>query len=86
MLNDELAKKAIFLANDLVHKQMISRSLKMIKQSANQKADVKLARKGVDVKKIMPTNIVFMGICGAPKGIRTSGLPLRRRSLYPAEL
>ena len=37
-------------------------------------------------KREMPTNVVFMGICGAPKGIRTSGLPLRRRSLYPAEL
>ena len=28
----------------------------------------------------------FFGVFGAPGGIRTHGLPLRRRSLYPAEL
>ena len=33
-----------------------------------------------------PKNIVFMGYFGVPGGIRTHDLPLRRRTLYPAEL
>ena len=33
-----------------------------------------------------PKNVVFMGYFGVPGGIRTHDLPLRRRTLYPAEL
>ena len=33
-----------------------------------------------------PKNIVFMGYFGVPGGIRTHDLPLRRRTLYPAEV
>ena len=37
------------------------------------------------LKKRHPLN-TFRGCCGAPGAIRTRGLPLRRRTLYPAEL
>ena len=40
--------------------------------------------KGIEKEK--PRKVLVFGGFGAPKGIRTSGLPLRRRSLYPAEL
>ena len=33
-----------------------------------------------------PINIEFIGFFGVPGGIRTHDLPLRRRTLYPAEL
>ena len=33
-----------------------------------------------------PINIVFIGYFGVPGAIRTRGLSLRRRMLYPAEL
>ena len=45
-----------------------------------------LASNGEFKKKGTPEKRLISGASGAPKRIRTSGLPLRRRSLYPAEL
>ena len=38
------------------------------------------------VSSLWARNRGFFGVFGAPGGIRTHGLPLRRRSLYPTEL
>ena len=41
--------------------------------------------KGIKKEK-PPKKCLFSGLSGAPYWIRTSGLTLRRRALYPAEL
>ena len=40
--------------------------------------------KGIEKEK--PRKVLVFGGFGAPNRIRTCGLPLRRRTLYPAEL
>ena len=45
-----------------------------------------LARIKGNEKREAPKKCLFSGLSGAPYWIRTSGLTLRRRALYPAEL
>ena len=45
-----------------------------------------LARLGNFGQKKNPDFCLYIGVCGVPGEIRTPDLPLRRRTLYPAEL
>ena len=55
--------------------------------SKNPQAEVKISEEGIVKKEeVKIPNALAFGIFGVPEGIRTSDLPLRRRSLYPTEL
>ena len=55
-----------------------------------QKAGVPISKKGLQISKLQKIenaeNPLFTAFSGAPGAIRTRGVPLRRRALYPSEV
>lgn len=54
--------------------------------ATNRPCAVRRPKKAITKSRQKPLKTAFGGFFGAPEGIRIPGLPLRRRTLYPAEL
>ena len=61
--------------------------VKISEEGIAKREEVKISEEGIVKKEeVKIPNALAFGIFGVPEGIRTSDLPLRRRSLYPTEL